>query len=91
MPLYRVTNRYRNRDTGQVVEPGTFVTLATPAGNRMVARGLVQAVERSTPVETATRQPTENAAPRHTGGGWYELPNGEKVQGKEAALKRMQG
>ena len=25
----------------------------------------------------------------HVGGGWYELPNGEKVQGKEAALAAL--
>lgn len=24
--------------------------------------------------------------PKHTGGGWYELSNGEKVQGKEEAF-----
>lgn len=26
---------------------------------------------------------------KHTGGGWYELPNGQKVQGKEAAEKAL--
>ena len=26
---------------------------------------------------------------KHTGGGWYELPNGRKVQGKEAAEKAL--
>ena len=25
--------------------------------------------------------------PKHTGGGYYELSNGEKVRGKEAAFK----
>lgn len=31
-------------------------------------------------------QPTdENTGIKHTGGGWYELPNGEKVKGKEEA------
>ncbi|MBO8169967.1 MAG: hypothetical protein H0Z35_12405 [Thermoanaerobacteraceae bacterium] len=25
--------------------------------------------------------------PKHTGGGWYELSNGEKVKGKEEAIK----
>lgn len=25
--------------------------------------------------------------PKHTGGGWYELSNGEKVHGKEEAVK----
>jgi hypothetical protein len=25
--------------------------------------------------------------PKHTGGGYYELSNGEKIEGKDAALK----
>lgn len=28
---------------------------------------------------------------KHTGGGWYELPNGEKVKGKEKALEALGG
>jgi hypothetical protein len=28
--------------------------------------------------------------PKHTSGGYYELPNGDKVQGKNAALKAME-
>lgn len=27
------------------------------------------------------------AFPKHTGGGWYELSNGEKVQGKDEAIE----
>lgn len=30
-------------------------------------------------------QTTSVTYPIHTGGGWYELSNGEKVQGKEEA------
>lgn len=30
------------------------------------------------------RQPAE-AKPKHVGGGWYELPDGTRVRGKEAA------
>ena len=29
---------------------------------------------------------TSSKFPKHTGGGWYELSNGEKVQGKEHAV-----
>ncbi|EOR25013.1 hypothetical protein A499_06415 [Niallia nealsonii AAU1] len=29
----------------------------------------------------------EDVFPKHTGGGYYELSNGEKVKGKEAAEK----
>lgn len=35
------------------------------------------------------KRPDDSAAaefPRHTGGGWYQLSNGEKVKGKEEAL-----
>lgn len=28
------------------------------------------------------------AFPKHVGGGWYELSNGERVQGKEEAIKK---
>ncbi|WP_077621561.1 hypothetical protein [Sediminibacillus massiliensis] len=28
----------------------------------------------------------ETEFPKHTGGGWFELSNGEKIQGKEEAL-----
>src|SRR5690554_6882632 len=27
---------------------------------------------------------------KHTGGGWYELPDGSKVKGKEKALKELE-
>lgn len=45
------------------------------------------------PVEQAVRKPPETAdikhepeaAPKHVGGGWYEMPDGERVRGKEAA------
>lgn len=30
---------------------------------------------------------TDSEFPKHTGGGWYELSNGDKVQGKEDAEK----
>lgn len=40
-------------------------------------------VEKSVPKESAFSVPEK--FPKHTGGGWYELSNGEKVQGKEEA------
>ena len=29
--------------------------------------------------------------PKHVGGGWYELSNGERVQGKEEAIEVEKG
>lgn len=31
------------------------------------------------------------AEPKHVGGGWYELPGGRRVQGKQAALEALIG
>lgn len=35
--------------------------------------------------DKAIRQVEDKSYPFHIGGGWYELSNGERVQGKEAA------
>jgi len=45
--------------------------------------------------ESANYKPPENASmsqaePKHVGGGYYALPNGERVKGKEDAYKAMQ-
>ncbi|WP_313894683.1 hypothetical protein [Psychrobacillus sp.] len=32
----------------------------------------------------------ESSKIKHTGGGWFELPNGEKVQGKDEALSALE-
>lgn len=30
------------------------------------------------------------AGPKHIGGGWYELPDGRRIKGKNAALAALQ-
>lgn len=43
-------------------------------------------------LEEKSKQPPqddEKSGIKHTGGGWYELPNGEKVQGKEEAEEAL--
>ncbi len=40
--------------------------------------------------EKAVEVKKESATPKHVGGGWYELPNGERVQGKENARKAVE-
>lgn len=38
-------------------------------------------------VESFSVVEDEQDFPKHVGGGWYELSNGERVQGKEEAEK----
>ena len=37
--------------------------------------------------KSVPKEPAFSDFPKHTGGGWYELSNGEKVQGKDEAEK----
>lgn len=47
--------------------------------DKLVKLGFIQ--------EASTKE--KDAFPKHTGGGWYELSNGERVQGKEEAQKKQ--
>lgn len=41
-------------------------------------------------IEEATAEPKgEVSEPQHVGGGYYELPNGEKIKGKEEAIATL--
>lgn len=37
--------------------------------------------------DSGTESVKDSVFPKHTGGGWYELSNGEKVQGKDEAIE----
>lgn len=93
MAKYKVRSPYVDMDR-QRRKKGDIVEVSKERGDRLVARRLVVPVDRQQPVETAAQKPTETTAarvtePTHIGGGWYELPNGERVQGRETALERM--
>ena len=71
--MIRINNRY--------YLPGEEAEVTDRIAARLLKAGMA--------TESATAKPPENAmmpkaAPKHLGGGWYEV-RGEKVQGKEAA------
>ncbi|RDW17043.1 hypothetical protein CWR48_15695 [Oceanobacillus arenosus] len=53
-----------------------FEALSTSDNKK--GRPFIKAVESEDP---------EDEFPKHTGGGYYELSNGERVQGKDAAIE----
>ena len=75
--VYEEGEEYReNEVVKQFVEDGFAEYVETPENNR------------EDNIETAENQNIdEDVYPKHTGGGWYELSNGEKVRGKEEAIK----
>ena len=48
----------------------------------LLSKGFIQANE-----GTQSDDEGDNDFPKHTGGGYYELSNGEKVKGKEEAIE----
>ena len=36
-------------------------------------------------------EPEVAGEPRHVGGGWYELPDGRRVRGRDAAVAALRG
>lgn len=88
---YKVLKPFRC-EKGQLY-PGDTVELHPGRAAKLKTVGLV--ADMSVVAETATIEPPEKAVmpglkPKHIGGGWYELPNGEKVRGKEEAEEAME-
>ncbi len=83
--------------------PGNVTEVSDEVANEWVLNGIaklseppeVKVIERPDPiVADTTEAPIElNELPpegiRHVGGGWYLLPNGDKVQGKDEALDEL--
>ena len=74
-------------------------TFLMPAGGRIprgtefeTSEGMAVELEKKMLAIRVTYQ-TKVITPeiKHTGGGWYELPDGQKVQGKEAAEEALKG
>ena len=67
MARYKVRAPYVDAQTRERRKKGDIVELAKDRGDRLVARRLVEPVEREQPVETATAEPQETAAKRTSG------------------------
>lgn len=71
---------------------GQEITVGEKEANELVEGGYAQYVD--VPKTESENPVIETDQLKHVGGGWFELPNGEKVKGKEEALealKELQG
>jgi len=69
--------------------PGNIDDVEEKQAIRLCEAGIARPVKEKE-VETATKPKPETAEkeyPVHTGGGWYELSTGDKIQGKEEAIE----
>lgn len=83
--LTAISGKSGSRKRGDIVE------LDYNKAKKLIDRGYAVAVgeNKAKTREKATIAPGETREPKHVGGGWYELPNGERVKGKDEADRRM--
>lgn len=77
---YQVIAKFRDKYTKEIYLPGKEIDLT---GETRIAdlqnRGLIgESIE-------------ELIEPKHIGGGYYELPDGTRIKGKQAAIEAMNG
>lgn len=83
---------YRKGDTfpakGKVSKERISELLSTEnkVGKPLIEQLRVDSEEADQEPEESKQSSEESEFPKHTGGPWYVLSNGEKIQGKEEAL-----
>ena len=89
--MYPVIKVFKDKYTGEIYQPGRVIELtdeeriADLQERKLIGRAIVA---RHVTVEDDTIKMDDTPILEHLGGGWY-LVNGEKVQGKEAAIEAM--
>lgn len=84
----KVLARFESKITGEVYTPDKPYATEGPDATEerkaeLVKKGYLAA-------DGGQVDQTENETdPKHVGGGWYELPNGERVKGKDEAIAAM--
>lgn len=77
---YLVAKAFRDKDTEKHHAKGSLYSADPERIEFLQEKGFL-AEEVS-----SAKEAEENEFPKHTGGGYYELSNGEKVKGKEDAI-----
>lgn len=83
---FKVKKAFFDKEDGMksYSENGIYVNDNEKRISELVNRGFIDAKNLDDSNET-------KADVKHVGGGWYELPNGEKVKGKDEALAVFEG
>ncbi|GEO27031.1 hypothetical protein AAC03nite_28160 [Alicyclobacillus acidoterrestris] len=82
MKEYTITSEFVDRETGNRKKPGDTITVDDDRAAQLRAAGVIGKEV------TASTTPDENGLIA-LGGGYYQLPDGNKVQGKDKALEAL--
>lgn len=91
MPEFEVIATFKDKKTGEYKNPGDIVIAEGDRINRLKRAGVIGKPIRKEKTETATQKSNAEQRLKELGGGWYELPDGKKVRGKDEALAELRG
>ena len=80
MPEFVVIADFNDRVEGVRRESGEVINVDDDRAKRLAKAGVIELVENTTPDETGLTS---------LGGGYYKLPNGEKVRGRDRAIEAL--
>ena len=83
----RVLLRFKCKYSRRIYEPGDIYRHESEARMEELASRVPPRIEWPPRYEA----PEIAGEPRHVGGGWYELPDGRRVRGLEAAVAALRG
>ena len=88
MASFKVLKNFRDKETGRLYIADNFYSSDDNGRIAFLAdEGYIEAKVVSEENNKDSALNAEfNQGVKHTGGGWYQLPNGEKIQGKDEAL-----
>ncbi|WP_130807652.1 hypothetical protein [Senegalia massiliensis] len=83
----KVIRRFYDKREKKIQPIGTIIDVSKERFEEINSTKYGQLVEEFEEIQDTEETIDNTDFPKHTGGGWYELSNGEKIQGKEEALK----
>lgn len=89
MPRFKVIAEFVDLETGKRLKPGEVVDASEVRAERLHKAGVIGEEIESPKAPEPSEDPGLEAVLQRVGGGYYVLPDGRKVHGKQAALKAL--
>lgn len=93
LPKYKVIAEFNDWELGRVRSVGETMEPDDERAEMLISKGVVKALREGegSADNTDNTDGTDGTDGElvHLGGGFYQLPNGEKVRGKEKALEAL--
>lgn len=84
---YKVLSGFTDKDTKKVYKRNSIYPGESVSKERLKELTTKNNSQNKVLIEKVESAGGQEDFPKHTGGGWYELSNGEKVKGKDEAVK----